>query len=166
MLKSMPNIGSQIKKFKNCLFLGKPNNVSGPPESMMSPPPPPPPLPQADFYGEMGPPEGYHSASPPSEQYPYSNDQKFSMPYGNNNSPPQNYPQTGQMIGHQGSIGRTGSLYRRSAKPTFSTFVDNHSETSSMSAALINGHMSPDFDRIPSSANNTLDRNFKSHRNP
>ena len=126
-------------------------------------PPPPPPLPQADFYTEMAQPgsgtDGYHSAtvSPPShpEQYPYSNDQQFMMP--------QSYP---SQIHHQGSIGRNESLYRRSAKPTFSTFVDNHSETSSMSAALINGHMSPDFDRIPSSANNTIDRNYKQHRNP
>ena len=55
----------------------------------------------------------------------------------------------------------TMGSYRRSGKPTFSTFVDNHSETSSMSAALMNGHMSPDFDRIPSSANNTLERPHK-----
>ena len=64
--------------------------------------------------------------------------------------PPPPQPQQHQ-YNHYGS-------YRRSNKPTFSTFVDNQSETSSMSAALINGHMSPDFDRLPSSANNTLDR--------
>lgn len=65
--------------------------------------------------------------------------------------PPPAPQQQQQQYNHYGS-------YRRSAKPTFSTFVDNQSETSSMSAALINGHMSPDFDRLPSSANNTLER--------
>ena len=53
--------------------------------------------------------------------------------------------------------------YRRQKQPKFSTFMDDQSDTSSMSTALLNGHMSPNFDNYPSSAQNTLDRK---HRSP
>ena len=42
--------------------------------------------------------------------------------------------------------------------------MDDVSDTSSMSTALLNGHLSPNFDNYPSSAQNTLER--KQHNNP
>ena len=96
----------------------------------------------------------------------HSNPQSLPSPMNAYNEhqapPPMNEPYSNQdyVMFKQPNYDTMGS-YRRSGKPTFSTFVDNHSETSSMSAALMNGHMSPDFDRIPSSANNTLERPHK-----
>ena len=57
-------------------------------------------------------------------------------------------------------------------KPKFSTFMDDQSDTSSMSTALLNGHLSPHFDTFASSAQNTLERSRqntlerKAHNNP
>lgn len=56
-----------------------------------------------------------------------------------------------------------GSFRRNPHRPKFSTFMDDQSDTSSMSTALLNGHMSPNFDGFPSSAQNTLERR---HHNP